>query len=65
MKSSQRVYSLRVQTALSKSARGLVIDSGDIGLWVSALFGISFAVIIFVVRPWTIPDLRTAAPAHD
>jgi DHA1 family bicyclomycin/chloramphenicol resistance-like MFS transporter len=40
-------------------------STSDIGLWVFSLFSISFAVIIFVVRPWTIPDLRTASPAHD
>lgn len=40
-------------------------STSDIGLWVFSLFGISLAVIIFVVRPWTIPDLRTASPSHD
>jgi DHA1 family bicyclomycin/chloramphenicol resistance-like MFS transporter len=40
-------------------------STSDIGLWVFAMFGTSFAVIIFVVRPWTIPDLRTASPSHD
>jgi DHA1 family bicyclomycin/chloramphenicol resistance-like MFS transporter len=40
-------------------------STSDVGLWIFVLFGISLAVIIFVVRPWTIPDLRTASPSHD
>lgn len=39
--------------------------TSDVGLWIFSLFGISLAVIIFVVRPWTIPDLRTASASHD
>jgi DHA1 family bicyclomycin/chloramphenicol resistance-like MFS transporter len=37
----------------------------DIGVWVFALFTLAVAIIIFVVRPWTIPDLRNAKPQHD
>ncbi len=40
-------------------------STGDIGLWIFSLFGICVAVIILVVRPWTIPDLRTASANHD
>lgn len=40
-------------------------STGDVGWWIFALFGISLVVIIFVVRPWTIPDLREASPDHD
>jgi DHA1 family bicyclomycin/chloramphenicol resistance-like MFS transporter len=40
-------------------------STSDIGLWIFTMFSISLAVIIFVVRPWTIPDLRTANPNHD
>lgn len=40
-------------------------STDGIGLWIFALFGISLVVIIFVVRPWTIPDLRTASASHD
>ncbi len=40
-------------------------STADVGLWIFALFGISLVIIIAVVRPWTIPDLRTASPSHD
>jgi DHA1 family bicyclomycin/chloramphenicol resistance-like MFS transporter len=40
-------------------------STADVGLWIFALFGISLVIIIVVVRPWTIPDLRTASPSHD
>jgi DHA1 family bicyclomycin/chloramphenicol resistance-like MFS transporter len=40
-------------------------STDDIGLWIFALFGTCLVVIIFVVRPWTIPDLRTASASHD
>lgn len=37
----------------------------DIGLWIFSLFMVALAIIVFVVQPWTIPDLRTAQPTHD
>jgi DHA1 family bicyclomycin/chloramphenicol resistance-like MFS transporter len=40
-------------------------STGDVGLWIFTLFGTCLLVIIFVVRPWTIPDLRTASASHD
>ena len=40
-------------------------STGDVGWWIFALFGISLVVILLVVRPWTIPDLREASPDHD
>jgi DHA1 family bicyclomycin/chloramphenicol resistance-like MFS transporter len=40
-------------------------STSDIGLWIFAMFGIALVVIILVVRPWTIPDLRTASASHD
>jgi DHA1 family bicyclomycin/chloramphenicol resistance-like MFS transporter len=40
-------------------------STGDVGLWIFTLFGICLAIIILVVRPWTIPDLRTASANHD
>jgi len=40
-------------------------STADVGLWIFTLFTISLLVIVFVVRPWTIPDLREANPDHD
>jgi DHA1 family bicyclomycin/chloramphenicol resistance-like MFS transporter len=40
-------------------------STDDVGLWIFTLFTISLLVIVFVVRPWTIPDLREARPDHD
>ena len=40
-------------------------STDDVGLWIFSLFTISLLIILFVVRPWTIPDLREARPDHD
>jgi DHA1 family bicyclomycin/chloramphenicol resistance-like MFS transporter len=34
--------------------------SQDIGILIAALFTVSLASLIFITRPWKVPDLRTS-----
>lgn len=63
MKLSPRVYSHRVQLALSKSARGLVIDSGDNLSRKNLLIYILMLAFSMSLIPYTIDPYLPAFPA--